>query len=123
MKLHQINFEKYTYVLDDKRFNPPKVIRNPKTVRKAMKKGKCIIKNGKTPSEALVFSKSELTVIKKIRAHIKHSKQPYYFWLLYDKRNRAAEWEGGYGLDDFKLHFRNQFTIRHESKLITQNWR
>jgi hypothetical protein len=63
-----------------------------------------------------MFTESEKQIIRKIRIFIKNNNGIYYFWFLYDMKDKAISWEGGLNLPTNSL-FRNRFNIipgKHE---------
>jgi len=64
--------------------------------------------------------KSEKKILTKIKTYIRPSLVPYDFWFIYDE-GKAIGWEGGFELNNYNHHFRNQYTISFDKKVI-KNW-
>ena len=67
------------------------------------------------------MTKSENKILKKIKLYIRPSLKPYDFWFTYDNEGKAISWEGGFELGNYNNHFRNQYTISFNKKVI-KNW-
>ena len=67
------------------------------------------------------LTRSEKKVLAKIRKTMQYSfGKQYMFWFVYNEKNEAVNWEGGYGLTG-SPQFRNEYTIE-KGKQVVKNW-
>ncbi len=67
------------------------------------------------------MTKSENKILNKIKKIISYSLGiKYMFWFVYNDKDEAIDWEGGYDLS-LTQQFRNQYTIEKNKKVV-KNW-